>query len=458
MRRIAAEILAFDRAPIAIDRTLLAREILAFDKLTMRSYDVDNRLHVDLCNISKATVNPYYGREIPNGVALGLDPDKIYKLYRHPDELEKGAATFRNLQLLDLHTPVNADNPKMDRTCGTIGSDVVFVSPYLKASIAVWTAAGIALIQSKQAAQLSSSYRYTADMQTGVTPEGVAYDGVMRDIVGNHVALVREGRAGPDVCVSDSLPLELSQMAFKYARLIALVTPFLKSAANNDLLALDKALDKAAKDEDKEANDAFGREEACDTREEAMDSAEEAMDADPECKLDEKAKGDRKSARDKRASDRKMGKDKRAADKKARDAGTTGEPGPVGGPGGATTGSAGNDKAEDSVSRVEAQKMASDAAANAVRVVNDIATAKEVVKPLVGIVTAAFDSAEGVYRFALDQAKVPHAGKHADALPSIVEAEIKSRKVGVTAAPKIAADAAVSVSAALPSGRIRHLS
>ena len=37
--------------------------------------------------------------------------------------------------------------------------------------------------------------------------QGEPYDGLMRDIVGNHVALVREGRAGADVVVGDMLPL-----------------------------------------------------------------------------------------------------------------------------------------------------------------------------------------------------------------------------------------------------------
>ncbi|NYM92270.1 DUF2213 domain-containing protein, partial [Salmonella enterica subsp. enterica serovar Typhimurium] len=44
------------------------------------------------------------------------------------------------------------------------------------------------------------------------TPDGEPYDGVMRNIVGNHVALVGDGRAGPDCLVMDSLPQELKRM------------------------------------------------------------------------------------------------------------------------------------------------------------------------------------------------------------------------------------------------------
>jgi Uncharacterized protein conserved in bacteria (DUF2213) len=49
---------------------------LAFDRASVRTYDRDGRLHVEISNISKAAVNPYIGREIPDWKALGLDPDK----------------------------------------------------------------------------------------------------------------------------------------------------------------------------------------------------------------------------------------------------------------------------------------------------------------------------------------------------------------------------------------------
>src|SRR5882757_7615397 len=102
--------LAFDRAPPPADT--LAKEVLVFalDRASARSYDVDGQLHVDVCNISKATVNPYYGREIPDSEALGLDPNKVYRLYRDPVELEKAAPTFMRKQLLDDHIAVSVDD------------------------------------------------------------------------------------------------------------------------------------------------------------------------------------------------------------------------------------------------------------------------------------------------------------------------------------------------------------
>lgn len=452
MSPLAAELLAFDFAPAT-----LGHESFAFDRLSLRSYDKDSRLHVEQCNISKATVNPYFGREIPNAGVLGLDPNKVYYLYRHPDELAKAAPTFARLQLLDLHTPVHADDPKLDRTCGTIGSDVVFESPYLKASLAIWTRQAIDLVKSKLQAELSSSYRYTADMTPGVTPAGVAYDGVMRDIVGNHVALVKEGRAGPDVCVSDSLPLELRQM--KFSKLIGALKSVI--VPGTDLVALDAQLARLATDEATEAKDAFEKEEACDAREEALDAREEAMDAqpDPEGTNQEAAKGDRKKARDKRAKDRKSAKDKRAADKAAADAKRAKdaegvEPGPKTGETGAALDAA--IKAGTVISRADATKLADDAVKAAISSVNATTQARKDVEPLVGAITVAMDSAQAVYEFALKQVGVSVEGIHPSALPALVAAEIKTRKATATQRPALAADAVTAITSALPVGRIRH--
>ncbi|WP_264372796.1 DUF2213 domain-containing protein [Paraburkholderia caribensis] len=86
--------------------------ILAFDKLSVRRTDTDGRLFVETSRISKAGINPYYGREIPTWDELGLDPDRVYAVFRPPEELEKAAATFNNLPILAVHTHVTAENPQ----------------------------------------------------------------------------------------------------------------------------------------------------------------------------------------------------------------------------------------------------------------------------------------------------------------------------------------------------------
>jgi 8-oxo-dGTP pyrophosphatase MutT (NUDIX family) len=178
---------------------------LAFDRSSVRTYDRDGRLHVEITNISKAAVNPYIGREIPDYLAFGLEPDRVYQLLRDPDELAKAAPTFNNVPLLSRHVPVTADDHKPDLVIGCTGTDSAFEAPYLRNSLVVWARDAIDDIESDVKKELSSAYRYRADMTPG-TYEGVPYDGVMRDIIGNHVALVREGRAGPTVVVADADP------------------------------------------------------------------------------------------------------------------------------------------------------------------------------------------------------------------------------------------------------------
>lgn len=176
---------------------------LAFDRASVRSMDKDGRLHVEITNISKATVNPYFGYEIPDSEALGLEPSKVYMLLRDPDELAKAAPTSNNIQLLDRHDPVSADSPKPNITIGSTGTDAVFQAPFLKNSLVVWDAEAIKRIESGETQELSCAYRYRADMTSGIY-EGIRYDGVMRDLCFNHVALVERGRAGPDVVVGDA--------------------------------------------------------------------------------------------------------------------------------------------------------------------------------------------------------------------------------------------------------------
>jgi hypothetical protein len=186
-----------------------AKDTVAFDEGSVRSKDVDGRLQVDKSHISKATVNPYKGSEIPDYESLGLDKDKVYQLLRHPDELAKAAPTFNRLPILSKHVPITADTHKSEYVIGTTGTDGSFEFPYLDNSLAFWTKPGIDSIESHDKKELSSAYRYKADMTPGVWEDSVTgqqmpYDGIMRDIVGNHLALVKEGRAGHDVMVGDS--------------------------------------------------------------------------------------------------------------------------------------------------------------------------------------------------------------------------------------------------------------
>ena len=182
---------------------------IAFDKASARSVDKDGRLHVSRTPISKSNVCPYLGKEIPKWEELGLDQNKVYRLYRDASELEKGASSFNNIQLMRKHLQVSAQDPKKEEIVGSIGSDVEYEAPYLMASMCIWDQEAIGLVEAEKLDEISSAYHYDALMEPGVSPDGESYDGRMVNILGNHVSLVEQGRAGPDVVVADAMPQEL---------------------------------------------------------------------------------------------------------------------------------------------------------------------------------------------------------------------------------------------------------
>jgi hypothetical protein len=196
----------------------MSQMLIAFDRSSARHLDSVGRLHVSRSHISKATVNPYYGEEIPGWEELGLDPKKVYQLLRDPAELEAAAATFNNLPILSKHVPVSAKSIPTELIIGSIGSDVTFTLPYLDASLCFWTAEAIAAIETETMEELSCAYKYVPRMEPGEF-EGVRYDGRMTQIEGNHLALVEVGRAGPDVVVADHNPFAKETPAMKQTKL-----------------------------------------------------------------------------------------------------------------------------------------------------------------------------------------------------------------------------------------------
>lgn len=187
---------------------------LALDRAAVqesfRTKDNDGHLHVSATPITKATVNPYFGQEIVNWRELGLQPDRVYKLYRDPAELEKAAKSFNGKPLLLGHREIDAAAHHYEGTVGAV-TNVYWDAPYLMAALDVWPGEAIDGIESEEAAELSAAYRYKAVMEPGVSPDGESFDGRMTAIDGNHVALVPRGRAGRDVVVRDAALWDFSK-------------------------------------------------------------------------------------------------------------------------------------------------------------------------------------------------------------------------------------------------------
>ena len=188
----------------------MKNEKLAFD--TKRHKDVNGYLHVEVSPLTKETVNPYYGREIPGWEEEGLDPEKIYYGYRAGRELKKALETFNGIPVLDEHKLDSAERPLKQERVGYTGTSAAWEAPYIMNALIITDAAAIELIESNKQRELSASYRYKPVFETGYF-NGEKYDFIMTEIQANHIALVAEGRAGSDVLVYDS-NLERGQVPF----------------------------------------------------------------------------------------------------------------------------------------------------------------------------------------------------------------------------------------------------
>lgn len=353
---------------------------IAMDK-SMRRIDGNGHLIVERTVITKAAVNPYFGKEIPNYKQLGLEPDKIYNLLRDPEELKKALSSFHGVQLLIKHEPVSADDPRQDLTVGSIGTDAEMVGDDVFASLRVFDQSAIDLIESEKLQELSAGYAYTADMTAGEW-NGQPYDGVMRAIHGNHVALVERGRIGRDAIISDHLPVELMEQSMKLKKgSVKAITAQLEAIAMDGDITPDvvEGVIKTVADS-------------------ILPQSPDAVDSEPE----------------EVAEDEENTKEEQAGDE---------EEAP----------------AEDSETEKQAPAMDADAIqAAAVKQVTALFEAREAVKPLVGVV--AMDSAEAVYSFALKQKGVDITNVHPSAYKAMANMLLQSQ----TKSAPIAMDTAIA--------------
>jgi hypothetical protein len=337
------------------------KNTVAFDKASARHYDDNGFLIVDSTVITKAAVNPYYGKEIPDYESLGLDPEKIYNMLRDPAELEKGMHTLGEKQLLIKHIFVSADEPQKESIAGTIGSNLEMVGDDVKGSLTVWDKEAINLIESGKLAELSASYFYDPVMKSG-TFNGQPYDGIMTNIRGNHVALVERGRIGRDALVADALPklMELNMKLKKGA--VAKINAKLKAS-----LAMDADIpNDVLKQIIEEVAENIEHTPALDTEE--AEKLEGAEDEDEEEEVAEDAD------------------ETETADDEDKEA----------------------EKAEPEVKKAAMDAAIKQAENKAVQRVTQLFEARELVKPLVGVV--AMDSAEAVLKHALKKSGIDSDG------------------------------------------------
>ncbi|SFV11435.1 hypothetical protein SAMN02799631_05271 [Methylobacterium sp. 174MFSha1.1] len=128
------------------------------------------------------------------------------RIYRDPDEI------FREESLRSFgHKPVTLDHPPeavTPRTWrgvarGHVGDEVVRDGAYVRIPMLLADSAAIAAVQAGRR-EISVGYTCDLDWTPGTAPDGAPYDARQTRIVVDHVAIVAQGRAGPECRIGDT--------------------------------------------------------------------------------------------------------------------------------------------------------------------------------------------------------------------------------------------------------------
>lgn len=126
----------------------------------------------------------------------------VRREYRPEEEVAspESLASFAGKAITLEHPPILLDSANTkDYQIGFSGTEVVYDNGFVRAVMTITDKEAIEKIMRGDAKEVSAGYRVEYDSTPGVTNDGENYDGVQRAINGNHIAVVRRGRAGPQV-------------------------------------------------------------------------------------------------------------------------------------------------------------------------------------------------------------------------------------------------------------------
>jgi len=198
----------------------------------------------------------YFGRELP--AAFNEPTGESFRVYRSPEELfsTNTIASFEGKSVTNTHPTANLDVNTAPMTERGHVQNVRRDGDFLVADLFVKDAGLISEIQNDIKREVSSGY----DCSWHKIGEG-KYE--QREIVGNHVAVVPAGRAGPKIAIMDSAPSADSKpqetggkKKMKITQKMLAAIGFKHFAADAEPEDIAKAMDAMKEDEAEAAKDA----------------------------------------------------------------------------------------------------------------------------------------------------------------------------------------------------------
>ena len=162
----------------------------------------------DLAPIDKYEVTPEgylraWATIARTGIQNYVNADGSMRIeYRPEDEVSRpeSLASFAGKVITDEHPNelLDSDNTAKYQK-GFTGTEIVYDNGFVKAVMTITDKSLVQKVMRGDVKEVSAGYRVEFDATPGIAPTGDRYDGIQRNINGNHIAVVRRGRAGPDV-------------------------------------------------------------------------------------------------------------------------------------------------------------------------------------------------------------------------------------------------------------------
>jgi len=149
------------------------------------------------------------GIQIYSGFEVGRPDMRQVRVYRPEEEVfSRGTmASFAAVPVTIDHPPVliDTENWKDYAKGETASDDIVRDGEVIRVPFIIRDAGAIKAAED-QKHEVSMGYQSKLDFTAGQTPDGEAYDAVMRCLRMNHLAIVDKARGGPQLRIGDSEP------------------------------------------------------------------------------------------------------------------------------------------------------------------------------------------------------------------------------------------------------------
>jgi len=273
-----------------------------------KEVDINGFWLIESNPVTKEGVFPYTGAQIDFSGTFGLEPGKIYNVYRPASELfrDETLKSFNGVPFIEEHEMIGDGcteydnrpaggvlfNSVSDPATGTMIGDFRIFSEELKQSI------------EGGKKEISLGYRCRYEPERGIF-KGQPYDFVQRDITGNHIALVDKGRMGASVRVYDSKAMVFDSM--EAIKPITKGTDDMTEAEKAQKEAEEASAAKKAQDEAAEAEAQKAKDEAAASEKKACDEAEAAKKEEEQKAADAAAEAEKEKADKEKADKEKSG-------------------------------------------------------------------------------------------------------------------------------------------------------